>query len=107
MLDLTKLEQMLGGNKEMAQKFLSIFKEQTPTQLIEMRTAIASDDWDQASITAHAIKSQCKYLGLAELAEQALRIEKLAESKEQLSLLPGLGALLEEQIRSLIESEVM
>ena len=74
MIDLTRLEKLLDGNEKMINRFIDIFKTQTPKQLDILTKAISNNAWEQASITAHAIKSQCKYLGLDDIAELAHRI---------------------------------
>ena len=106
MIDRTKLETLLGGNETMVQQFLEIFKSQTPKQLSLLEQSITHKNWSQASITAHAIKSQCKYLGLEEIAEHALKIEQLTEEEKQLDLIPGLAVLLESKIMNVIKKEL-
>ena len=102
MIDLTKLEKLLNGNEKMINRFIEIFKTQTPEQLATLVNAVAIEDWPQASITAHAIKSQCRYLGLDEIAEDAFKIEQLAERQEQLHLLPGLTVMLQSKVMDVV-----
>lgn len=106
MIDRSKLETLLGGNPQMVQRFLDIFKCQTPEQLKLLKDSVAEKNWDQASITAHAIKSQCNYLGLEEIAEFAYKIEQLTEKKQQLDLTPGLVAKLKDHLVEVIEIEL-
>ncbi|MEN0004420.1 MAG: Hpt domain-containing protein [Bacteroidota bacterium] len=107
MIDLSKLEKLLNGNEKMVNRFIDIFKTQTPAQLDVLVNAVASNDWSQASITAHAIKSQCRYLGLDEIAEDAFKIEQLAERQEQLNLLPGLTAMLQTKVRAVLNQKLL
>lgn len=90
----------------MVQRFLDIFKSQTPQQLELLNESISDRNWDMASNTAHAIKSQCKYLGLDEIAEYAFKIEQLTEEKKQLDLTPGLVAKLKDHLVEIIEMEL-
>jgi len=106
MIDRTKLEKLLGGDAKMVQRFLDIFKLQTPQQLNLLNEAITNKNWDLASNTAHAIKSQCKYLGLDEMAEFASKIEQLTEEKKQLDLTPGLVEKLKDHLVEIIEVEL-
>ncbi len=102
MIDLSKLEKLLDGNEKMVQRFIKIFKTQTPEQLATLAKAIAMSNWEQTSITAHAIKSQCRYLGLDEIAEHAYKIEQLAEKQQNLNLLPGLTATLQSKVKQVL-----
>ena len=106
MIDRTKLEALLGSDPKMVQRFLDIFKSQTPEQLNQLREYITNKNWEQASITAHAIKSQCKYLGLEEIAEYAFKIEQLTEEKKQLDLTPGLVVKLKDHLIEIIKMEL-
>jgi HPt (histidine-containing phosphotransfer) domain-containing protein len=105
MIDRTKLEALLGNDENMVQRFLEIFKTQTSTQLKLLRSSIGTHNWEQTSITAHAIKIQCRYLGLENIAEYAAQIEQFAEQEKQLDLLPGLAIQLESQLSSIIGKE--
>jgi len=102
MLDLTKLESLLGGNEKMVNRFIDIFRTQTPQQLNSLTDAISKSNWSEASITAHAIKSQCKYLGLDDIAELASRIEQLTEKQTQLNLIPGLNEILRSKVNDIL-----
>ncbi|GJM32509.1 MAG: hypothetical protein DHS20C18_15100 [Saprospiraceae bacterium] len=105
MLDRSKLNSLMGGDEKMVQKFLEIFKTQTPNQLAELKYSITNESWEQASIIAHAIKSQCKYLGLEQSAEWASKIEQLAEEKSDTFLIPGLLVQLEDKLLLIIDDE--
>jgi HPt (histidine-containing phosphotransfer) domain-containing protein len=106
MIDRTKLEALLGNDEKMVEKFLNIFKSQTPDQLNLLIKSVAENNWDQASITAHAIKSQCRYLGLEDIAELAFKIEQLTEENNELGLIPGLVAQLELKLMKVLNSYV-
>ena len=104
MIDRTKLEALLGHDEKMVEKFLDIFKSQTPDQLNLLIKSVSENNWDQASITAHAIKSQCRYLGLEDIAELAFKIEQLTEENNELGLIPGLVAQLEVKLMKVLNS---
>ena len=90
----------------MVQRFLDIFKTQTPQQLDILTASVSDKNWDLASNTAHAIKSQCKYLGLDEIADYAFKIEQLTEEQKQLDLTPGLVAKLKDHLVEIIAVEL-
>ena len=105
-IDRVKLKTFLANDKKKVQQFLDIFKTQTPEQLKSLKKNVVKKDWEQISITAHAIKSQCQYLGLERIAGMAFEIEQLAEDKRQLELIPELAFQLEEKINAVIEKEL-
>lgn len=106
MIDLNKLELMLDGDEAMVHRFIEIFKTQTPVQLDQLFELVTEKNWSDASITAHAIKSQCSYLGLDDIVEHANKIEKLTEKKEHLNLIPGLVSLLQTKITEVLNKEL-
>lgn len=79
MIDLTHLKSLLG-NDEMAARFLHIFREQAPIQMAQLSQCAEAGDLEGASIAAHGLKSQLRYLGLETEAEMAYEIEKQAEA---------------------------
>ncbi len=83
-MNIEKLKSLLGGDKNMVNRFLEIFKNEMPTQLSQLENAIEEEDWDTASNTAHSIKSQVVYLDLTEISELAFRIERDAEQRNNL-----------------------
>jgi HPt (histidine-containing phosphotransfer) domain-containing protein len=106
MIDRNKLESLLGGDEKMVQRFLDIFKTQTPEQMEQLKDSINNKNWDQVSITAHSIKNQCKYLGLDDIASQASNIEQLAEEKKHLDLLSGLVIQLNERLTEIMANSI-
>ena len=104
MLDTGKLKSLMDGDENMVRRFLEIFKTQTPEQLSRLKQFIDAESWEQVSITAHAIKSQCRYLGLDNLAGQASEIEQLTEKEEQLDLVLGLVVQLEEGLNTVLKT---
>lgn len=106
MIDRNKLEAILGGDERMVNRFLEIFKTQTPDQLKLLKKSIGDNNWEQGSITAHAIKSQCRYLGLEDIADLAFKIEQLTEENLQLGIVPGLAAQLEAKLLTVIRKEL-
>jgi HPt (histidine-containing phosphotransfer) domain-containing protein len=106
MIDRTKLESLLGGDPKMVQRFLDIFKSQTPEQLNLLEKYVAVKNWDMASIAAHGIKSQCRYFGLEDIAELAFSIEQLTDVNEKLEVIPSLVADLKEKLIEIIKKEL-
>lgn len=86
--NLARLRELMGGDAEMAGRFVDLFREEAPRQLDELQNQLEQEEWIALSNTAHALKSQCRYLGLSELAALAEVIERGAESAPFTSRLP-------------------
>jgi hypothetical protein len=74
-----KTDQLVAllGSEAAAQRFADMFLQGLPDQLGQLRKQLADSDWEAASNTAHALKSQCRYLGLDTEADDWLqRLEK-------------------------------
>ncbi|GEM_PF-2086933 len=69
------LRNLLGNDDALVARFVGIFKSQTPEQLTELAQFLDDQDWENASITAHTIKTQCRYFGLEEEADWCQSIE--------------------------------
>jgi HPt (histidine-containing phosphotransfer) domain-containing protein len=79
-LDLTFIRQMMGNDEKVVHKFLTIFKDQCPVQLQQLKKHYENQDWEALSNVAHSLKTQFKYLSSERLAEQIFEIESLAEA---------------------------
>lgn len=81
-IDRTLLYQLLDHDELMVARFLSIFKEQMPLQMFDLQKAIEQNDYETAAITAHGLKTQCRYVGLDELAQRFAQIEQFPGSAQ-------------------------
>ena len=106
MVDLSTLRKLMSNDENMVQQFLQIFKSQTPQQMEQLRKYITNENWEYISLTAHAIKSQAKYLGLEEMVEHAFAIEKSAENKEDMARISDRFGVLENKLNIVLGSEV-
>lgn len=86
-LNTEKLVSLLG-TEEAAQRFVEMFQQQWPEQLAALKQALKDEDWENASNTAHSLKSQCRYLGLDNLADILQNIENQPDSSHDLTLFP-------------------
>lgn len=103
-MNIDTLKSLLGGDENMVNRFLDIFRNEMPSQLSALENAIENEDWDTASNVAHAIKSQVNYLDLTEISDIAYRIERNAEQRNNLEdLMPDFEDL-ERELWSVIES---
>lgn len=87
-----KLRQLLG-TEEAVQRFVDLFRQQLPDYLDALNNASAEKDWETVSISAHALKSQCNYLGLEEAARYMESLEHQPELPLDTALLAALSAI--------------
>lgn len=76
MIDLKRLLHFMGNDESLATRFLELFAQETPRQIADLQQFLSHGTWEQAHLTAHALKGQMRYLGLEELALLAEQIEK-------------------------------
>ncbi|MBI1225324.1 MAG: response regulator [Bacteroidetes bacterium] len=105
-IDRQKLKSLMANEEKMVDKYLSIFKAQIPELLVQLDGFLAKQDWEQASITAHTIKSHCRFLTLEKQAEMAYRIEAITEAGTQMEELPNLVEDLKKELMRIIENEL-
>jgi two-component system sensor histidine kinase/response regulator len=74
-LDLAAMLQTVGGDRDLLREVAEAFLEEAPKLLDELRTATAEGDATSLARAAHTLKSSLRYLGAAELFEQAFVLE--------------------------------
>jgi len=75
-IDLSYLESMSGGDKELMNEMIDIFKEQVPEFVSEMRTCLHEKDYKGLAAIAHKAKSSISIIGLVELINDLNIFEK-------------------------------
>ncbi len=103
MMNLDYLQKLMGGDPEKVKQFLGIFAMEVPRQLQELRSAISSQSWEEASITAHSMKSQLRYLSLDALAQLAQQIENETDQSGHSSSIEALLIELEQQLQIVLK----
>ena len=81
MIDTSLLNQLFE-DPVMIHKYLLSFKSDIVTSLENLKTNIRENDWENAAITAHSLKSNLKYLNENEAARLAQEIEDKCEKRE-------------------------
>ncbi len=74
-LDLAAMLQTVGGDRQLLREIGEAFLEEAPRLLDDLRASAADGDSDAMRRAAHTLKASLRYLGAAELAEQALVLE--------------------------------
>ena len=75
MVNLSILRSLVGNDEAVLARFIGIFTNETPQQMTALRQFLEEKDWENASHTAHTIKSQCGYFGLEEACDLCQQIE--------------------------------
>jgi two-component system sensor histidine kinase/response regulator len=89
-VDLERLEELSGGDREFQIDLLQTFLEDAPTYVEEIKTGIAETDFDTVARRAHQLKGASSMAAVAQMPDLAKRIELDAEAHK-----PGnLGELL-------------
>ena len=85
----------LGGDQELLQEVLEIFREEAPKHLAGLREAITQQDAESIERIAHSLQGELGYLGIAELSHGARELEargRTSDFQGALSLFPPFEA---------------
>jgi HPt (histidine-containing phosphotransfer) domain-containing protein len=79
--ELSMIEQLCRGNQEQVIKMITVFIEQVPPSVEEIKMAYSNRDFTAIKKTAHKIKPTLTYYGIAVLEKDIRFIEALAETE--------------------------
>ena len=94
MIDVSLLK-LLFDDDAMIRKYLIVFRRDVPETLPKLKEYLQNMDWDNASITAHSLKSQLQYLKEDQVSNLAYEIEKKCE-EPNLTQVEEINVLLDE-----------
>ena len=94
--DLTFLKSFTAGDSSKMTKYITMFLNATPKSLEQMKQQLAEGDWKGLRTTAHSMKSQLKYMGIAGAEQLAIAIEKAAADQTGTDQVPELYSKLVE-----------
>ena len=89
-IDLTFLNTFTSGNPEKIKKYILMFLNYCPGQLILMREQLNTSNYDGLRGTAHSLKPQITYMGILDGEPLVKKIESIAASKTEVNILPEL-----------------
>lgn len=72
------IKSFAGNNTEKQKKYIGIFLQNAPKLLSQMKIAIDENDYETIKISAHSLKTQLKYMGVAEEISHVYEIETAA-----------------------------
>ncbi|WP_461533013.1 Hpt domain-containing protein [Sinomicrobium sp.] len=106
MYNLEKLQELSEGDQEFINSIVTVFVDDTPADLADLKLAVASGDFEEIYRKAHKIKPNLDLLGMEEGIELILEIEKDAKNSAPLSAIEEkterVGKVIEETIKKLI-----
>jgi PAS domain S-box-containing protein len=81
-VDLAAALERIGGDRNLYDELVSVFKNECPGMAAEMRRAIDDSDGKALARSAHTLRGSSSNLGAVVVAEVALELEKLAQSEK-------------------------
>lgn len=80
-LDQKRLKELYGDDKEYAADMFQTFLEDVLPDFHQLHTLIENNDWENLSKEAHKLKPTLAMVGLNELENELIKIEKIAKQK--------------------------
>ena len=99
-IDLSYLNEITGFENEIMVEMIDLFLEETPKQITILRESFETENWNQLGAEAHKLKPTFLYVGLSQLNELTLEMEKFAKDRRNLD---QIGEMIEELERGYSE----
>jgi HPt (histidine-containing phosphotransfer) domain-containing protein len=77
-----KMLEKLDGDEALLAQVIKMFLAGAPAHLAELRQAIAAGDAKDIQTTAHSLKGELGYLGVAEISQKARMLEEMGRSAD-------------------------
>lgn len=84
-IDMTYLEEMSGGKKELIVEMISIFKKQVPDFIDTMRVYVKEENWKALGKISHKAKASAAIMGMNQLAADLKAFELMTNTRENTS----------------------
>jgi two-component system, sensor histidine kinase and response regulator len=81
-LDFGQILKRLGADEELFHEVIEIFIDETPKNLDTMRRALAEGDATLVAKTAHSMKGELGYLGIATVSQKARELEEFGRNHD-------------------------
>lgn len=82
--DLTFLKEISDNNEQFFVEFITMFLNNTPKSILDMKMSLMSSDWEGLRQAAHKIKPSFNYVGIKELNNLCAKIEEFARQKSNM-----------------------
>ena len=86
--DLTYLKEVSKGNNDFMLEMINIFLSKTPETLKLLENYIEEKNWEQVGFFAHKLKATYAYMGMLDLKEDLIKIEKSAKNMDGIEQIP-------------------
>jgi HPt (histidine-containing phosphotransfer) domain-containing protein len=81
---------------------VTLFIETVPQNIVDLKAALAAENWEQVGKTAHKLKSTIDSMGIKSLRQDIRTVEANARQKESLQDVPALVANIDAVIQECI-----
>ena len=98
-IDLSYLEDITGGDKEMMLEMLSLFLEDIPAQVELIKTAVEEKNMKAVGTESHKLKPALQYVGFNEMYELVKELEIIGKSGDKPEEAKKIMHALEEQLK--------
>lgn len=88
--DLTFLRSFTTSDAAKMTKYINMFLSGAPQILSQMKQQVEAADWKALKTSAHSLKTQLKYMGVASAVDLAFAIEQQSGELKDLDQLPEL-----------------
>ena len=79
---LNEFKELMGDDGEAeVRELINLYLEDSPCQLADIKTAMATGDWEVLGRAAHSFKSSCGNIGAVVLQELCLELERRAAAQ--------------------------
>ncbi|NAS29754.1 Hpt domain-containing protein [Flavobacteriaceae bacterium R38] len=100
--NLDKIDELSGGDEDFRLSVISVFLEEIPQDLAILKEAIKNQDFESIYQHAHKIKPNVDLLGMEEVRQKVLAIEKQGRNEKDMGIINGLFPFVEETINNVI-----
>jgi len=99
---LEKIEELSGGDEEFTLSIVGVFLEEIPQDLSILKEAIHNQDFESIYQHAHKIKPNVDLLGMEEVRQQVLAIEKQGRNEKDINVINDLFPPVEKAINEAV-----
>lgn len=100
--DLSMVQSVSGGDETFIRKMVTLFIETVPQNIVDLKNALAAENWEQVGKTAHKLKSTIDSMGIKSLRQDIRTVEANARQQESLQDISPLVANIDAVIRECI-----
>jgi CheY-like chemotaxis protein/HPt (histidine-containing phosphotransfer) domain-containing protein len=93
----------LGGDEKLFSEVIQIFLEETPKNIAQLRQALAQGNSENLERTAHSLKGELGYLGIAGVSQKARELEEMGRRHDLLHA-AGVFATFETELSAVLNS---